>query len=238
LSHEATNWAIKQRGLKPSAKLLLWQLCDRFHPDNGCFPSQDTLAHDCEMSRSSVNRHLEELEAKGRIKRVRRYTEGSHRQRATRYLLGFQFSEDPAPKSGDGSAKKDQKPRRKSGRPTPESGDEFDKEPCPNLRHGTVSQKAPKLCPKNRESRVSNWGSNLVKEPVKNLARAREAKFFTDDERFKARQIADHINGGGSINPEAIAPRVRCCLLAEEMISNDIAERHGIAEKKAGGRNG
>jgi hypothetical protein len=46
MSHEATNWAIKQRGLKPTAKIVLWHLCDRFNPDYGCFPSQARLAHD------------------------------------------------------------------------------------------------------------------------------------------------------------------------------------------------
>jgi hypothetical protein len=31
MSHEATNWAIKQRGLKPTTKIVLWHLCDRFN---------------------------------------------------------------------------------------------------------------------------------------------------------------------------------------------------------------
>jgi hypothetical protein len=190
------------------------------------------------MSRSSVNRHLEELEAKGLIKRVKRHTEGAHRRISTRYLLGFQFKDDPAPKSGEGSTSKGKENSNKSSDLTPKTEDGGGKKPCPKMRHGAMSQKAPKPCPKNGESHVSNWDTNLVKEPVKNLARAREAKFFTDDERFKARQIADHINGGGSINPEAIAPRIRCCLLVEGMITNDIAERHGIAEKQAGGKNG
>jgi hypothetical protein len=51
MSHDATNWAIKQRGLKPTTKIVLWHLCDRFNPDYGCFPSQARLAHDCEISR-------------------------------------------------------------------------------------------------------------------------------------------------------------------------------------------
>ncbi len=42
MSHDATNWAIKQRGLKPTGKIVLWHLCDRFNPDYGCFPSQPT----------------------------------------------------------------------------------------------------------------------------------------------------------------------------------------------------
>jgi len=65
MSHEATNWAIKQRGLKPTTKIVLWHLCDRFNPDYGCFPSQDRLAEDCEISRSTLNEHLGQLEAAG-----------------------------------------------------------------------------------------------------------------------------------------------------------------------------
>jgi hypothetical protein len=38
MSHDATNWAIQQRGLKPTTKIVLWHLCDRFNPDFGCFP--------------------------------------------------------------------------------------------------------------------------------------------------------------------------------------------------------
>ena len=44
MSHAATNWAIQQRGLKPTTKIVLWHLCDRFNPDFGCFPSQEQLA--------------------------------------------------------------------------------------------------------------------------------------------------------------------------------------------------
>ena len=33
MSHDATNWAIQRRGLKPTTKIVLWHLCDRFNPD-------------------------------------------------------------------------------------------------------------------------------------------------------------------------------------------------------------
>jgi hypothetical protein len=38
MSHEATNWAIKQRGLKPTTKIVLWHLCDRFNPTTAASP--------------------------------------------------------------------------------------------------------------------------------------------------------------------------------------------------------
>lgn len=87
MSHDATNWAIKQRGLKPVVKLLLWHLADRHNPDHGCFPEQATLAHDCEISRASVNRHLAELEEMGLIRREARRCPHTNRQLPTRYRL-------------------------------------------------------------------------------------------------------------------------------------------------------
>lgn len=90
MSHKATNWAVEQRGIKPIAKVLLWHLADRHHPENGCFPSQATLAERCEISRSSVNRYLLELEEAGLIKRVQQTDEASNRQLPTRYFLAFE----------------------------------------------------------------------------------------------------------------------------------------------------
>ena len=72
MSHDATNWAIQQRGLKPTTKIVLWHLCDRFNPDYGCFPSQNRLAYDSEISRSTLNDHIGQLEAAGLLRRVPR----------------------------------------------------------------------------------------------------------------------------------------------------------------------
>ena len=90
MSHAATNWAIQQRGLKPATKIVLWHLCDRHNPDFGCFPSQDRLAHDCEISRSSLNDQLAHLEAAGLLRRVSRFDPATKRRQPTRYILGFE----------------------------------------------------------------------------------------------------------------------------------------------------
>jgi DNA-binding HxlR family transcriptional regulator len=90
MSHAATNWAITQRGLKPAAKLVLWYLCDRHNPDYGCFPSQEQLADDAEMSRSSLNTHLADLESAGLIRREKRHSEDGHKRLSTRYFLAFE----------------------------------------------------------------------------------------------------------------------------------------------------
>jgi hypothetical protein len=103
MSHEATNWAIKQRGLKPATKIVLWHLCDRYNPDQGCFPRQDRLANDCEMSRSTLNVHLKALEDAGLIARQQRIDEATNRQLSTRYLFAFEEGFEPCPKTGHGA---------------------------------------------------------------------------------------------------------------------------------------
>ena len=161
MSHRATNWAIQQRGLAPATKLVLWHLCDRHNPDYGCFPSQDQLAADAEISRASLNVHLDKLERAGLIRRERRHSEGAHRRQSTRYFLGFEpeFSAQA------------ELPLAAENRP----------DPCPESRHGN----GRKPCPDFAKSHVQNLDTNLVsKEPVITTARdagaTREGR--TDDE--------------------------------------------------------
>ena len=148
MSHDATNWAIKQRGIRPALKVVLWNLCDRYHPDNGCFPSQDTLAADCEVPRSTLNVYLKELEDAGLIAREQRRERGSNRQERTRYRFPFEpdFPEKTTPN------------------PSPESG------------HGAESRNDVEPSPENGESRVQNLDSNPVREPVKETGKEREGE--------------------------------------------------------------
>jgi hypothetical protein len=172
MSHEATNWAIKQRGLKPTTKIVLWHLCDRFNPDYGCFPSQDRLAEDCEISRSTLNEHLGQLEAAGLLRRIPRLHPITKRQMPTRYILGFepgftQHKPDPCPEPGHGQDD-DVETIADIG---PFDGETPDMaEPCLNSGHGVdtrpVSDFDPDPCPENAESRVRNPDTNLVREPL------------------------------------------------------------------------
>ena len=191
MSHEATNWAIKQRGLKPTTKIVLWHLCDRFNPDYGCFPSQERLAEDCEISRSTLNEHLGQLEAAGLLRRVPRLHPVTKRQMPTRYILGFEpgftpHEPEPCPESGhgimgDAASIADIGPFEDE---TPNIA-----EPCLNSGHGCdvrpVSDFDPDPCPENGQSRVRIPDTNLVREPLSKPvkeeegARAREA--ISDD---------------------------------------------------------
>jgi hypothetical protein len=195
MSHDATNWAIKQRGLKPTTKIVLWHLCDRFNPDYGCFPSQDRLAHDCEISRSTLNDHLGQLEAGGLLRRVPRIDPVTKRQLPTRYILGFEpgftpVDVGPCPEIGRGVIG-DAKATENVG----VCGVDAPSlpVPCPDFGHGieteAVSEFCPEPCPENAESRVRIPDTNLVREPLSKPvkeeedAQARDAdfdRFFAD----------------------------------------------------------
>ncbi|CUH61612.1 helix-turn-helix domain-containing protein [Thalassobacter stenotrophicus] len=140
MSHAATNWAIQQRGLKPTTKIVLWHLCDRFNPDFGCFPTQARLAHDCEIGRATLNRHLDELEARRLIKRVRIVDTKTGQQRPTRYLLGFEFKDGARASSPplDGNIATDAGDTAPSNHPEDASSASQNpaKNPCLDLGHG------------------------------------------------------------------------------------------------------
>ena len=90
MSHKATNWAWGQRGLTPAQKLVLMCLADCHNPANGCFPTQQFIADECEISRRSVNTHLEFLEQQGLITRLSSIDPDTYQQRPTRYHLAFE----------------------------------------------------------------------------------------------------------------------------------------------------
>ncbi|MDP3960272.1 MAG: helix-turn-helix domain-containing protein [Pseudorhodobacter sp.] len=189
MSHDATNWAIQRRGLKPTTKIVLWHLCDRYNPDFGCFPSQDRLAQDCEISRSTLNEHLDRLEAEHLLRRVPRLDPVTKRQMPTRYILGFEkgftpHDPEPCPGTGHGFLLVGYDAETPFENPT---ADTHPAEPCPEIAHGNlqkaVSGICPEPCPENAESRVRNPDTNLVREPLSKPvkeeedAQARDADF-------------------------------------------------------------
>ena len=157
MSHVATNWAFQQRGLKPSAKLVLLALADCHNPAHGCFPTQAFLAEACEISRDTVNVQLNLLEERGLIRRIRSVDPQSKRQRPTRYKLAFEVDFE-----ADGGSHAPLEPVDKPVSEIP-------------ARPKTVSEIPAEPCRKNPESRVGNSDSNLVIEQVNKPAGAREA---------------------------------------------------------------
>lgn len=169
MSHAATHWAIQQRGLAPATKLVLWFLADRHNPDFGCFPSQEQLARDCEMSRASVNRHLDELEARGLIRRERRVDPQTRRQLPTRYRLAFEagFVVEPAAEPVP-----DPCPEMRHGSGTE---DEHSAGPCLDLRHGSESVRVSNPGSSVSQSSATLTGKGTGKEEEEEDASAREA---------------------------------------------------------------
>ncbi|TPI16586.1 helix-turn-helix domain-containing protein [Mesorhizobium sp. B4-1-1] len=188
MSHKATMWAIAQRGLRPAAKLVLWHLCDRYHPDNGCFPSQETLAYDCELSRSSLNDQIAALEAAGLIRREQRRDEGTNRQQSTRYRFAFEDDfkipdgnlensssvEDFTAGSANLQTRVENIPGENVFDLVPSKNEvaenvpaENNMGPCPNSGHGAVSENQAEPCPNLSPSRVRISDTNLVREPVR-----------------------------------------------------------------------
>lgn len=150
MSHVATNWAFSQRGLKPSAKIVLLILADCHNPAYGCFPTQAFLADACEMNRDTVNVQLALLEERSLIRRVRSIDPATKRQRPTRYKLAF---EDDFLTDG-------------GHEPTGDPGEKPVSE-NPTQSQKAVSEIPAEPCRKYGESRVGNSDTNPVKEPVR-----------------------------------------------------------------------
>ena len=179
MSHKATTWALTAGlglGLSAGAKLVLFQLADRHNPDLGCFPSQDRLAADCEVSRSQLNVHLVALETAGLIRRLRQIDQTTRQRKPTRYMFSFE--------DGFEALKVDpQKPGDQVEMPLDQSG------PCPETGHGfsaaPMSDFGAIPCPISGQSHVRPTGHKPVREPV------RESIVRGDAAEHTVRQFAE-----------------------------------------------
>jgi hypothetical protein len=201
MSHKATVWALDQRSIKGTTKIVLWHLCDRYNPEHGCFPSQELLAYDCQVSRSGLNNHLGHLERCGLMRRERRIDPITKRQMSTRYILGFEDGFTPVPSAATAENRADS--ASLAEKPCPNSGHgpygeesitnndlacNAEEKPCPEFAHGAVSKKQAEPCPENGPSRVQNLDTNLVREPLREPVKEEEgaAAHDSDFDRFFA----------------------------------------------------
>lgn len=204
MSHDATNWAIKQRGLKPATKIVLWHLADCHNGHTGqCNPRQDTLAEMCEMSRSTLNVHLGRLEELGLIKRIVSFDKSTRRQRATHYVLAM----DTTLKAESGN---------RTRAPDVGEGTQGVVVPCPKSGHGAVSGNHQKPCPDFDHSRVRNPDTmNLGREPGKEPCAGEVSDpvsgfdqfwdaFPAPVERDAARKAFDAVLAAGDVGLEAL----------------------------------
>ena len=94
MSHKMTALAMEQKGLKPSAKIVLYWLADHHNGETGdCFPSHKRLADLCEMSRQSIINNIKSLEDAGLIRKSSRVRDNNSKTaNAYELLLTDQFS--------------------------------------------------------------------------------------------------------------------------------------------------
>lgn len=139
MSHRAVNWALEQRQLKPGAWVVLIHLADRHNKDTRQVnPRQDTLSRDCNMSRATVNRHLDTLESAGILTRVQRQDPATKRQLATFYILGLDF-DDPPDVDDAVSQNETREHREQDANIAPRRVSKCDTEPCLNSEATRVS---------------------------------------------------------------------------------------------------
>ncbi|WP_417701904.1 helix-turn-helix domain-containing protein [Pseudophaeobacter sp.] len=159
MSHKAVSWALDQRHLKPAPWIVLIQLADRLNKDTlRCDPDQAKLAGDCNMSRATVNRHLEALEDLELIRRIPRVNPKTGKPLSTFYILGLNFDNPPYVEN----AVSQNETRGKRGRRENKDGvhvSNCDSAPCLNNGQARVSKNAETVC--------QNETLTFVREPVR-----------------------------------------------------------------------
>lgn len=159
MSHKAVNWALEQRHLKPGPWIVLIQLGDRHNKDTlQVSPCQNTICEDCNMSRATVNRHLDDLEGLGLVRRVQRQHPVSKKKLNTHYILGLDFKNPPHVEY----AVSQNETRKAKG-----ENENIDGNHVSNRDTETMSQKPQKPCLKKGRNHVSNRDINQVNKPVR-----------------------------------------------------------------------
>ncbi|MFC4668158.1 helix-turn-helix domain-containing protein [Seohaeicola nanhaiensis] len=235
MSHRATTWLadLDAHLLGASEFRVLFHLCDCHNPSQGCFPTQAYLLKVCGVSNGTLNNALNALETKGIIRRHRERDGNTHRQRPTRYILGFELDEPqkPSPHIGAGKPRKPS-PRNGVGnraKPTPNIGAGTRQEPTPNIGDGADSNLGGEPSPISGVSRLQPAGERTCNKPVTNPRAHTRGPFFTAEERGMATDVARHIRSGGAVNFDQVPKRVCECLVSEKLISEDEIHRNGLS---------
>ncbi|WP_420354814.1 helix-turn-helix domain-containing protein [Bartonella choladocola] len=79
MSFQAMAWAIKQKAGNATGKAVLLMLANYADEDGICFPSQSTLATECECSTRAISNWLKRFEDAGLIARETRYGQLGYR---------------------------------------------------------------------------------------------------------------------------------------------------------------
>lgn len=153
MSHAATHWlaTIPPEQMTHGEFRVMFHLCDCHNASMGCFPKQEYLRRNTGLSNGGLNKALGQLEEKGMIRRERERDARTNRQKATRYILGFEAegAQKPSPLSGAGK-----EPENSMSRLHPGGA-------------GAVSTQGAEPSPLSGEGRLHPSGDAYKEEPVK-----------------------------------------------------------------------
>lgn len=108
MSFKMVAQAFDMRVGNPLRKMVLIKLADQANDDGYCWPSYDSLAHACEISKRSVIDHIKWLEEKSFLRIEKRYNKAKQKNKTNRYHLtldkAVQFVDKKAKSVDEGSA--------------------------------------------------------------------------------------------------------------------------------------
>ncbi len=81
----------------PARKLVLLKLADHANDEGICWPSYESIAKQCEISKRTVIRHITELEKQGLVQVFQRERNGHHHNQSNKYVLRLNNSQSLAP---------------------------------------------------------------------------------------------------------------------------------------------
>lgn len=126
MSIQAVAWALKQRTGSPTLKAVLLAVANYVDEDGVCWPSQERLAYDTEITDRSVRDALKKLEEKGFLKRTPRFDEGYKRRTDLIQLIQtshrkiLPVDEPPEPDAKTTGSSRQKPPEGRSGKPSVE----------------------------------------------------------------------------------------------------------------------
>lgn len=103
MSFKLTVQAFEARVGNPLRKLILIKLADQANDEGVCWPSYETIAHHCEITRRSVINHIKQLEKDGFLRIERVYDENRGQNKSNRYHLTIEQGDIKKEGSENGS---------------------------------------------------------------------------------------------------------------------------------------
>ena len=103
MSFKLTVQAFEARVGNPLRELILIKLADQANDEGVCWPSYETIAHHCEITRRSVINHIKQLEKDGFLRIERVYDENRGQNKSNRYHLTIEQGDIKKEGSENGS---------------------------------------------------------------------------------------------------------------------------------------